>query len=74
MKEETEVYLDSSEDAKSYVESLVNSRQALKNCPIMLAKLDEVILAELELALMCANQAKSEILKTNKDNIKPIKG
>lgn len=73
MNEDIEVFFDKS-DGSSYIESLSKSRQYLKDSPL-LAKLDEVILLELELAKMGAEKAKSEILKAAaKDNVvRPIK-
>ncbi len=79
--DDVEVYLDSS-SPNSYIESLIKSRQALisshkyqeatKN---ILIKLDEVIQAELEVALLGAEKAKSEVLKAaSKGSISPLKG
>lgn len=60
-------------DSMSYLESLMRGRVHLKDTPL-LSKLDVVIEAELELALMGAEKAKSEILKANKNNaVRPIK-
>ena len=72
MNEDVEVFFDKS-DGSSYLESLCKSREYLKDSPL-LAKLDEAIALELELAIMGAEKAKSEILKAApKDNIRPIK-
>lgn len=74
-----ELYMDSVSDGSSYIESLIKSRimlDTLKNInPDMKAKLEVVIMAELDLALMGAEKAKSEILKKIvKDNkLVPIK-
>lgn len=66
----TEFLADTS--GTSYIESLVKTRQHL---PVnLLVKLDKVIEAELDLALLGAEKAKNEILKKSKDNIKPLKG
>ena len=70
MNDDFDVYFDKT---GCYVESLLRSRQYLKNCPSLLYKLDEVIQAEIELALMGAKKAISEILKDSKDNVRPIK-
>lgn len=60
------------ENGIGYLESLVKCRPILKDTP-MLKQLDEVITLELELALMGAEKARSELLKASKNNIKPIK-
>lgn len=60
-------------DSHSFLESLARARKLLEGTD-MVAKLDEVLTAEIELALMGAEKAKSEILKKDKDNkIRPIK-
>jgi hypothetical protein len=56
-----------------YIESLMRSRRHLIDSPKLLEALDTVIEAELELALMGADKARSEILKLNKDNIVSLK-
>lgn len=75
----------------NYLESLIRSQEYIlsrlrgpvdtrteglkKNDNDELSKLHEVIMAELDLALLGAEKAKSEILKDNaKNNVKPIKG
>lgn len=59
--------------AEGYVESLARTRQYLVGSPL-LGKLDEVIAAEIELAMMGAEKAKSNALKANKENnVTPIK-
>jgi hypothetical protein len=70
--DEIDVYLEP-QGSSSYVESLIKSRQWLKDMPLLLEQLDKVISLELELAVLGAEKAKSEILKATKDNIKPIK-
>jgi hypothetical protein len=60
-------------DSGFYLESLLRCKLVLKKKSAISEKLDEVILAELELALMAAEKAKSEILKANKDTVRPIK-
>lgn len=71
MNEDVEVYM---EDTGAYVVSLIGTRINLETEPKLLAKLDKVIEAELDLALMGAEKAKSEILKAAaKDNLRPIK-
>lgn len=72
-----EVYLD---ESGGYIESLIKSRKNLiqsggNGSNTLLTKLDLVIEVELELALMVAEKAKSEILKKqDKDKVvRPIK-
>lgn len=50
---------------------LIKSRQFISGTPL-LAKLDEVIAVEIELALIGANKAKSEVSPV-KDNLRSIK-
>lgn len=63
----------------SFIESLAKSKVYLSkiyrfDCSIM-TKLDEAIEAELELAILETNKAKSGILKdTTKKNVTPLKG
>ena len=79
--DDIEVYMDNVSDGSSYVESLVKARIQLEKLPHsesqrkMMGKLEEVILLELDLAVMGAEKAKSEILKAAaKDNVvRPIK-
>lgn len=61
-------------DPGCYLESLVKNRFFLVGMEAkeLIVKLDEVINAELDLALMAAQKAKSELLKKGKDNVKPI--
>ena len=76
MNDDIDVFLDNGSIGTTYLESLISTRINLESCPHLLAKLDKVIEAELDLALMGAEKAKSEILKAaskNKDNLKPIK-
>lgn len=68
MDEEYSCYTDS-----SYLESLARTWKHLRETTLK-SKIEEVIEAELDLALLAANKAKSEILKSTKDNIKPLKG
>ena len=57
-----------------YLEALIRSRQLVKDTVYLADKLDNVISLELDLAVMGAEKAKSEILKRNSDNkIRPIK-
>ena len=72
MNEDIEVYLD---DSGSYLEALIKSRKHLKESEALLQKLDQLISLELDLGVMAAEKAKSEILKKqDKDNIvRPIK-
>lgn len=72
MSDDIEVFLDNADSGVSYVESLARTRWYLKDTSLI-DKLDAVIEAELELALIGAEKAKSEVLKASKDNIKPIK-
>ncbi len=70
MNEDIEMFLD---ESGCYLESLIKSRKHLLPTHL-LNKLDLLIEAELDLAIMGAKKAKSEILKTNpKDNLRPIK-
>lgn len=71
MEDETSMLFTGSE---CFLESLARTRQILLENPILLAKIDEVLLEELELALMGSKKAKSELLKGDKDNIRPIGG
>lgn len=69
MNEDIIEYID---DSGGYLESLIKSRKHVGDK--LLVKLDELIEAELDLAIMGAAKAKSEILKKNKDNtLVPIK-
>ncbi len=68
-EEEIEVYTDSS----GYLESLVNAWTRIPEGHYLEKKFEEVILAELSLALLAAEKAKSEIIKRTKNNIKEIK-
>lgn len=67
-------------DSGCYLESLVRCRGFLlsqegfpSSRQSLLDVLDQVLHAELELALMAADKAKSEITKLSKNNIKTIK-
>lgn len=77
MNEDIEVYLDSSNAGSSYIESLIKSMailEKLSNGQGAIKKLETVISLELDLAILGAEKAKSEILKQTKDNIvRPIK-
>lgn len=69
MEDDLEMYFDST---GSFLESIIKSRKHLDGK--LLNKLDELIDAELDLAIMGAAKAKSEILKKDTDNkIRPIK-
>ena len=75
MNEDTmEMYLDGS-NGGCYLESLIKCRINLVENTKLLKKLDILIEAEMELALLGTEKAKSEILKKQcKDNIvRPIK-
>ncbi len=73
MTDDVDVYLDSS-NGGCYLESLINTRINLEDCPRLLKKLDELIEAEIDLAIMGAEKAKSEILKASKEaTVRPIK-
>ena len=73
MTDDVEVFFEPSESG-CVLESLIRSRVELVDCPELLSKLDEVIGAELDLALMGAEKAKSVILKANTENkVRPIK-
>jgi len=60
-------------DSVSYLESLIRSRKKVEDNPGMYAKLEAVIMVELDLALLGAEKAKSEHIKSSGSNIKPIK-
>ena len=71
MDEDTEVFFEGS---GCFLESLMKSRKYLADSAKLLRKLDEVISLELDLAVMGAEKAKSEILKSqSKDNIVRLK-
>jgi hypothetical protein len=71
--DEIEMFFDSS-DSTSFLESLSKCRKLLADSASLACKLDAVIHAELDLALMGAEKAKSEILKKDKENtVRPIK-
>ena len=59
-------------DNGNYLESLIRSRRHLSDSP-MLAKLDEVIEIEIDLALMGAEKARSAVLK-DMATVTPLKG
>ncbi len=60
-------------DSSNYLESLIRCRKLLEGAYSLAAKLDEVIALELDLALMGAEKAKSEIVKANKSTVTPLK-
>lgn len=68
MNDTDEFFVSSS----NYLESLVKCRSLLKDNVTLASKLDDVIFLELDLALMGAEKAKSEILKSNKPTVKGI--
>ncbi len=69
--DESEIYF---ENSSSYLADLIRVRECLTKSKGLLAKLDELLSEELDLALMGAKKAKSEILKDTKLNVvKPIK-
>ncbi len=70
MIEDIKVYMDKYTGG-SYLESLIASRRFLSGQ--LLTSLDEVITVEIELALMGATKAKSEVLKKTTDTVRPIK-
>lgn len=78
MTDDIEMYFEGVGTAPCYIESLIRSRLHLNQLftfeSPMVIKLEEVILAELELALLSAEKAKSEILKDRAKNISPLKG
>ena len=59
-------------DNSNYLESLIRSRKHVETSPL-LAKLDEVIELEIDLALLGAQKALSEILKETA-KVTPLKG
>jgi hypothetical protein len=72
MNEEIDMFLNTASGI-SYIESL--SRALLNlNGNHLASKLEEVIGLEIELALIGAQKAKSEVVKSNKDSVvRPIK-
>lgn len=61
------------EQSGCLLEALIKSRHWLKDSTLI-SKLDELIDLELDLAIMGANKAKSELLKANKEStVRPIK-
>lgn len=78
MNDDIELYMDGDSNV-CYLESLVKAMTHMSHLhkfdsPIMV-KFEQVINAELDLALLGAEKAKSDILKANaKDNVKPLKG
>lgn len=80
-----DIIFTSDTDSTSYIESLIKSQEHIllrrdrtklisKQDKEQLDKLHEVIMAELDLALLGAEKAKSDLLKSNKDSVvKPIK-
>lgn len=70
--DDIEVYMDSANTGSSYLESLVKCREHIN--PNRLERLDTLIDLELDLAILGAEKAKSEILKSQaRDNLRPIK-
>ena len=73
MTDDVEIILGETGSEACYIESLARTRFYLPGN--LLEKLDAVIEAELELALLGAEKAKSDILKDNaKNNVTPLKG
>lgn len=73
--DDIEMIIDSGNDGVCYIESLARSARYLTEfLPELLPKLSEVITAELDLALLSAEKARSELLKSNKEaTVRPIK-
>ena len=72
--DEMEMYFENSTSGTSFLESLIKCRSKLLDSSALAVKLDSLIDEELDLALMGAQKAKSEILKNKaKDNLRPIK-
>jgi len=65
-------------DPGYYLCSLIKNRYYLigmsqmADSTTLIEKIDKVIDLELDLAIMAAEKAKSELIKRNKNNIKPI--
>lgn len=73
MNDEMEIFFDKS-DGTSFIESLAKSRQWLKDNNELSSKLDNALNLELDLAILEAEKAKSNLLKNSKDNkLVPIK-
>ena len=74
--DDIDVYMDMAAGT-SYIESLAKANiylSKLYNCqsPIM-NKIGQLLIAEIELAILGAEKAKSEILKSSENKIRPIK-
>lgn len=74
--DDIEIYFQ--KDGGCFIESLIRSRLMLSKLPEsqglgMIKKIDYVIEEELELALMSVQKAKSEIIKSSKNNLRPVK-
>lgn len=69
MEEESFVFTTNGEHI---IKALAEARKFLEGSPL-LSKLDEVISEELDLALIAVKKAKSEVIKSDKNNIRPIK-
>ena len=70
MNDEIEMYVEGLGSSPCYIESLAKTRKLLSGK--LLKKLDVLIEAELDLALMGTEKARSEIIKASKNNITPI--
>jgi hypothetical protein len=71
MSDDMSVFVN--EDSGFYIESLIKSLCHLKKGDSLAVKLRTVIEEELDLALMAAQKAKSEILKKNAKEVSPLK-
>lgn len=70
MNEDIIEYIDTS---GGYLESLIKSRRHVGDK--LLSKLDNLISLEIDMAVMAAEKARSEILKKNTESVvRPIKG
>lgn len=61
------------QDSGSYVESLIKCLLQVDEKSSLYAKLYTVIDAELDLSLLMTQKAKSDLLKSNQSNLRPIK-
>ena len=72
MEDDLDMFFSSG--SNTYLASLIQSRQCLKDVPHLLTKLDAAIELELELALIGAQKAKSEVVKKDASSVvRPIK-
>jgi len=71
MSDDMSVFID--QDSGSYIESLIKCLCHLKEGDPFISKIRTVIDAELDLSLLMAHKAKSDLLKSNQTNLRPVK-